>query len=102
MHTVSYTHLDVYKRQDLVYAYEDAQIGCLDATAGSIILYDGAKDRAQEYAERFLSALSAAKQGVVDDIIKRENLRGTLIRAIQMVSNKRGQKLRKKHGIMPM
>lgn len=87
---------------DLVYAYEDAQIGCLDATAGSIILYDGAKDRAQEYAERFLSALSAAKQGVVDDIIKRENLRGTLIRAIQMVSNKRGQKLRKKHGIMPM
>ncbi len=49
-----------------------------------------------------MSALSAAKQGVVDDIIKRENLRGTLIRAIQMVSNKRGQKLQKKHGIMPM
>lgn len=87
---------------DLVYAYEDAQIGCLDAKAGSIILYDGAKDRAQEYAEQFLSAHSAAKQGVVDDIIQREQLRSTLIQAIQMVSNKREQKLQKKHGIMPM
>lgn len=87
---------------DLVYAYEDAQIGCLGAKAGSIILYDGAKDRAEEYAEKFLSARSAARQGVVDDIIQRENLRSTLIRAIEMISNKRAQKLQKKHGIMPM
>ena len=87
---------------DLVYAYEDAQIGCLGAKAGSIILYDGTKDRAEEYAEKFLSARSAARQGVVDDIIQRENLRSTLIRAIEMISNKRAQKLQKKHGIMPM
>ncbi len=87
---------------DLVYAYEDAQIGCLKPQAGSIILYDGAKDREAEYAEQFLSALSAAKQGVIDDIIAPEQLRSTLIRAIEVISNKREAKLPKKHGIMPM
>lgn len=87
---------------DLVYAYEDSQIGCLTAEAGSIIFYDGAKSRAGEYAEEFLSALSAAKQGIVDDIIAPAQLRSTLIRAIEVVSNKREPKLQKKHGVMPL
>lgn len=87
---------------DLVYAYEDSQIGCLKPQAGSIILFDGAKDKTQEYEAEFLSALSAAKQGLVDDIIVPQQLRSTLIRAIEVVCNKREAKLQKKHGVMPL
>ena len=42
-----------------------------------------------------MSALSAAKQGIVDDIIAPAQLRSTLIRAIEVVSNKREPKLQK-------
>ena len=87
---------------DLVYAYEDSQIGCLKPQAGSIILFDGAKDKTQEYEAEFLSALSAAKQGLVDDIIVPQQLRSTLIRAIEVVCNRRESKLQKKHGVMPL
>ena len=45
---------------------------------------------------------AAAKQGVVDDIIEPAETRAKLIGALDMASNKREQKLPKKHGVMPL
>jgi len=87
---------------DLVYAYPTAEISCVEAEAGAIILYDGAKSRAGEYKEQFASPMAAAKQGVVDDIIEPGATRQCIIRAIEMAANKREQKLPKKHGILPL
>ena len=86
---------------DLVYALEGAQIGCVEAEAGSIILYD-TKAKAGEYAEAFLSPISAAKQGIVDDIIAPADIRAALVQALSMATNKRESRLSKKHGIMPL
>ena len=48
------------------------------------------------------SPLAAAQQGLVDDIIEPADTRLMLIKAIEMASNKREQKLPKKHSIMPL
>ncbi len=87
---------------DIVYAYPDAEISCLEAEAGSIILFGGTAAQAEEYKEKFASPLAAARQGLVDDIIDPEDTRLMLIKAIEMASNKREQKLPKKHGILPL
>ena len=87
---------------DLVYALKTAKIGCMDEKAGSIVMYDGSISQSSQYASEFLSAESAAKQGIVDDIIAPEEIRTVLIKALSMVSDKREGKLSKKHGIMPL
>ncbi len=87
---------------DVVYALQGAEIGCLNAEAGSIILYGGSKTSADEYKENFLSPLSAARQGVVDDVIRPEDTRFLLIKAVQAALDKREGKLQKKHGVMPL
>ena len=87
---------------DIVYAFEEAEIGCLSAEAGSIILFGGNKASTDEYREKFLSPLSAARQGVVDDVISKENSRQMIIKALEAAINKREGKLQKKHGIMPL
>ena len=87
---------------DLVYALAEAQIGCMEAEAGSIVLYDGTKAHAAQYAADFLSAESAARQGIVDDIIEASQVRRVLIQALLMATNKRESRLSKKHGIMPL
>lgn len=86
---------------DIVYAYPTAEISCLEAEAGSIILFD-TKAKAAEYKEKFASPLAAAQQGLVDDIIEPADTRLMLIKAIEMASNKREQKLPKKHSILPL
>lgn len=87
---------------DLAYALTGAQIGCMDAEAGSIVMYDGTKAHAKQYAADFLSAESAAKQGIVDDIIEASQIRPVLIQSLLMTTNKRESRLSKKHGIMPL
>lgn len=87
---------------DLVYAFPTAQISSLPAEAGAIILFDGKKSAAGEYVEKFASAMVAAQQGLVDDVIEPAAIRRTLAAALLMVTNKREQKLPKKHGIMPL
>lgn len=87
---------------DLAYALEDAEIGCMSAEGGSIILFEGNKNRAAEYKEQFLSAASAARLGVVDDIVAREDIRRVLSSALNSAVNKRESKLQKKHGVMPL
>lgn len=86
---------------DIVYAYADAEIACVNAEAGAILLLDG-KQNADQFKEMFADPMAAARQGLVDDVIQPENTRLFVARAIEAALNKREQKLPKKHGIMPM
>ena len=86
---------------DMVYAYPTAEISPVEAEAGGIILF-GEKTGAAEYREKFASPMTAAQQGIVDDIVEPANTRQVLIDALDMAANKREPKLPKKHGVMPL
>ena len=94
---------------DIVYAWEGASIGMMDAEQAAKIMYakeiEGAEDavaliqeKAGEYASLQSSALSAAKRGYVDDIIKAEETRQRVIAAFEMLFTKSEDRPFKKHG----
>ncbi|MFH2028785.1 MAG: acyl-CoA carboxylase subunit beta [Nanoarchaeota archaeon] len=64
------------------------------------------KDKVQEFTDTFLNPYVAASQGKVDMIIDPKDTRATLIKTMDMISNKRAgiekQRKYKKHGNVPL
>lgn len=88
---------------DMTYAWENAEIGMMDAKSAAKIMYDGEdaaviNEKAAEYAALQSSALSAAKRGYVDTIIDAKDTRKYLIGAFEMLFTKREDRPGKKHG----
>ncbi len=94
---------------DIVYAWPEAAIGMMDATAAVKIMYadeiakaDDAvsliREKAAAYQELQSSAQAAAKRGYVDDIISAEDTRKRVIAAFEMLFTKREDRPAKKHG----
>ena len=78
---------------DMTYAWENAQIGMMDAKLAAKIMYDGSdiatiNEKAAEYAALQSSALSAAKRGYVDTIIEAKDTRKYVIGAFEMLFTK--------------
>ncbi len=93
---------------DLVFAYEDAVISPLSPeTSVSIMWQDKLKgsndpinDRMKlisEYKKTQASAVNAANQGFIDDIVDDSNIKDKLIKALDMLYSKRVSNLPKKH-----
>lgn len=93
---------------DLVFAYEDAVISPLSPETSVSIMWqdklkdsnDPIKDRVyliEEYKETTASAINAANQGFVDDIVNDDDIRNKLINSIDMLYSKRLSNLPKKH-----
>lgn len=88
---------------DLTYAWEDAEIGMMDAKLAAKIMYADAdaatiSEKAAEYAKLQSSVQSAARRGYVDTIIKAEDTRKYVIGAFEMLFTKREDRPAKKHG----
>lgn len=88
---------------DLTYAWDDAEIGMMDAKLAAKIMYADAdaatiNDKAAEYAKLQSSVQSAARRGYVDTIIKAEDTRKYVIGAFEMLFTKREDRPMKKHG----
>ncbi len=94
---------------DIVYAWPDAVIGMMDATAAAKIMYadeirlsDDApgliREKAARYRQIQSSAMAAAKRGYVDDIIEAKDTRKRVIAALEMLFTKREDRPSKKHG----
>jgi acetyl-CoA carboxylase carboxyltransferase component len=88
---------------DVTFAWENAQIGTMDAKLAAKIMYDGEgaevlDEKAKEYAALQNSALSAAKRGYVDYIITAAETRKYVIGAFEMLYSKREDRPAKKHG----
>ena len=88
---------------DLTYAWDDAEIGMMDAKLAAKIMYadsDAAtiNEKAAEYATLQSSVLSAARRGYVDTIIEAEDTRKYVIGAFEMLYTKREERPSKKHG----
>lgn len=88
---------------DFTYAWEDAEIGTMDAKLAAKIMYEGQgadtiDAKAKEYAALQTSAESAAKRGYVDTIISAAETRKYVIGAFEMLFTKREDRPVKKHG----
>jgi len=88
---------------DITMAWENAEIGAMDAKSAAQIMYDGegadvVAEKAKEYAALQTSAVSAAKRGYVDQIIAAADTRKYVIGAFEMLFTKREDRPSKKHG----
>ena len=88
---------------DMTFAWENAQIGMMDAQLAAKIMYEGSdmqtiNEKAAEYATLQSSAMAAAKRGYVDNIIAAEDTRKYVIGAFEMLFTKREDRPAKKHG----
>lgn len=97
---------------DLVYALDTAVISSVEPlTAVEFLSHDklkGAKDvtsereaLADEYAKTEASAKNAAEKMCVDAVIAKENIRASLINAVEIMAGKRVSGLPKKHSNSP-
>lgn len=93
---------------DMVYAWENAAIGMMDATSAVKIMYadEIAKaedvsalisEKAQEYASLQSSVWSAASRGYVDTVIEPADTRKYIAAALEMLFTKREDRPSKKH-----
>ena len=88
---------------DMVYAWENAQIGMMDANLAAKIMYadsdmDTVREKAAEYENLQNSVVSAARRGYVDAIIEPQDTRKYVIGALEMLFTKREERPAKKHG----
>ncbi len=88
---------------DMVYAWENAEIGMMDSDLAAKILFPQAdaaalKEKAAEYKALQSGAASAAARGYVDTVISPADTRKYVIGAFEMLYTKREDRPAKKHG----
>jgi propionyl-CoA carboxylase beta chain len=100
-------------RADINYAYPSAEIAVMGPEGAVNIIFrnellaakDPAAERArlvQEYRDKFANPYKAAELGYVDEVIRPEQTRSKLIRALEMLKDKRQENLPRKHGNIPL
>ena len=100
-------------RADVVYAWPTAEIAVMGARGAVNVIHrreiaaaedsDGERSRLiGDYEERFANPYVAAERGFVDDVIEPRETRPHLIRALDMLRNKREAMPPKKHGNIPL
>ncbi len=100
-------------RGDINYAWPTAEIAVMGAKSAVEILYGKEAressdpeayllEKEREYDEAMVNPFIAAKRGYIDDIIEPSRTRFRIIKALQLVKNKRESNPMKKHGNMPL
>ncbi len=100
-------------RADVNFAYPSAEIAVMGPEGAVNIIFRkeilGAKDQNAErqrliadYRERFANPYRAAELGYVDEVIRPEDTRPRVVRALEMLRTKRQENPPKKHGNMPL
>ena len=100
-------------RADINYAYPTAEIAVMGPEGAVNIIFrnellkaqDPAAERAKltaEYREKFANPFKAAELGYIDEVIRPEDTRSRVIRALEMLKDKRQENLPRKHGNIPL
>ena len=100
-------------RSDVNFVWPSAEIAVMGAEGAINIIYreqlSQSKDPAQtrkelinEYQENFTNPFVAASYGFVDDVIDPADTRPRVIKALEMLQNKRDTLPAKKHGNIPL
>ncbi len=102
-----------HMRADLVYAWPTAEIAVMGPKGAVEVIFrkdamnsDDPKkilsEKEQEYRDKFANPFNAAEKGYVDDIIEPARTRFRLIRAMEMLANKKDTIPPRKHGNIPL
>ena len=88
---------------DMVYAWDSAEIGMMEASLAAKIMYAGSdaavlNEKAAQYRELQSGVASAAARGYVDTVISPADTRKYVIGAFEMLFTKREDRPSKKHG----
>ena len=100
-------------RADVNFAYPTAEIAVMGAEGAVGILYRReiasaenseaeAARHADEFRDKFASPYIAAERGFIDEVIEPKYTRPKLIRALELLENKRDSNPPKKHGNIPL
>jgi propionyl-CoA carboxylase beta chain len=100
-------------RGDVNYSWPTGEIAVMGPDAAVNIIYRDALARAenpqelrerltQEYKEKFANPYVAAARGYIDDVIDPADTRPKIVRALEMLQNKRDSLPPKKHGNIPL
>ncbi len=98
---------------DMVIAWPQAEIAVMGPQGAANIIFrreiKAAEDqdakrqeKIDEYRQNFSNPYQAAKRGYVDRVINPKDTRPNLVSAFEMLSSKREQRPKKKHGNMPL
>lgn len=100
-------------RTDINFAYPTAEIAVMGAEGAVGVLYkkelldttnpeENRQKLVNEFNEKFANPYVAAEKGFVDEVIEPSETRPKLIRALQLLQNKRDSNPPKKHGNIPL
>ncbi|MBX5484642.1 MAG: acyl-CoA carboxylase subunit beta [Myxococcaceae bacterium] len=100
-------------RADINYAYPTAEIAVMGPEGAVNIIFRNelanAKDPnaersrlVNEYREKFANPFKAAELGYIDEVIRPEQTRAKIIRALEMLKDKRQENPPRKHGNIPL
>ena len=98
---------------DLAFAWPSAELAVMGSQGAVEIVYrselanaadpDGLRaELVSEYTERYATPYIAAERGYVDDVIDPAETRKILTRSLEMISTKREELPKRKHGNMPL
>lgn len=102
-----------HMRADMVYAWPSAEIAVMGPGGAVEVIFRreamasddpkaALKKREEEYREMFANPYNAAKKGYIDDIIEPGRTRFRIIRALEMLANKKDSNPPRKHGNIPL
>ncbi|HZH76720.1 acyl-CoA carboxylase subunit beta [Archangium sp.] len=100
-------------RADINYAYPTAEIAVMGPEGAVNIIFRNELLKAQDanaertrlvndYREKFANPFKAAELGYIDEVIRPEETRAKIIRALEMLKNKRQENPPRKHGNIPL
>ncbi|MDB2414946.1 acyl-CoA carboxylase subunit beta [Rickettsiales bacterium] len=96
-------------RGDLNYAWANAEIAVMGPKGAAQILFrehandpDKMKEMTDDYVEKFASPFSAASRGFIDEVIRPQNTRWRLCRALTLLKSKKVDMPWKKHDNLPL
>jgi propionyl-CoA carboxylase beta chain len=100
-------------RADINYAYPTAEIAVMGPEGAVNIIFrnelqkaaDPNAERARlvaDYREKFANPFKAAELGYIDEVIRPEETRGKIARALELLKDKRQDNLPRKHGNIPL
>jgi propionyl-CoA carboxylase beta chain len=100
-------------RADINYAYPTAEIAVMGPEGAVNIIFrnellkasDANAERTKlvnDYREKFANPFKAAELGYIDEVIRPEETRAKIIRALEMLKNKRQENPPRKHGNIPL
>lgn len=92
---------------DIVYAWPGAEMAVMSAKAAADVLYrdissQEKEQRIEEYEKLFFNPREAMRLGYIDEVIEPGETRDSILKALQFLTENRGNRNKNRHGNIPL